>query len=900
MAMTEVAQATVTIIPNMKGSQKTIATELGASAGNAGDAAGVSLGKRLVGAIGKIGIGAAVTKMVKDSIDEGAKLQQSFGGLDTLYGDASEAAKKYAEDAWKAGISANDYAEQAVSFGASLKKAFGGDTAKAAEAANTAIMDMADNAAKMGTPLESIQNAYQGFAKGQYNMLDNLKLGYGGTKAEMERLLKDAQKISGVEYNIDNLGDVYEAIHVIQDELGLANVAAQEASDTFSGSFGAMKAAASNLLANLALGKNIWKPLKDLEGAVKTFLVGNLLPMIGNILTKIPGILTSIPEFLTDLFPEIVPVAGDLVIDLVDAIVDNIPIFIDGIWQLFKTIGTVITKIDWIGVANELLTSLTNAVAGIWDSVTNILRADFGIDLPDWETVVESISGLWDKVKTGIADFFKAAFDIITDDDKSIIEKISGLWTLVKNGIGDLFKGYFNLVIPAYETVISTISNWWGTNVWPAIQDFFKSTFGVELPDWEEITKPIKEGWEKIKEGISGLFSVLFGVETPTVDDVVETLNTLWSGIWDGITGLFSVLFGIDLPTWEDVTSSIKGLWTSVEEGISGFFKKIFGVTLPSWEDIVRGIKEVWESVKTGIKNFFDKVFSISMPTWDDVVETIKAGWEAVKKGITGLFGWVFNLDFPSIDEIVEDLKEWWNGVVKGIGDFFTLKWILGDPEDAEVYDGFSGAGKKFEVKDDNVSIDSEAIQKALADANLKLSDIDTSSLDKAKKAVAAAVSAMEASFTASKVAIPTIGTTALTMVKNAIATAVSNFKSSMNFYWSLPTLHGRLPIISVTMNEVKNGKTSVNVPSIGISGFNWFAEGGIFNEPQVIGIGDSKGPEAAVPLDKMWERMSQEFDKHLNGGAQVTNYFQVDGAQDPEAWAMNAARTIKRELRMA
>jgi hypothetical protein len=121
-----------------------------------------------------------------------------------------------------------------------------------------------------------------------------------------------------------------------------------------------------------------------------------------------------------------------------------------------------------------------------------------------------------------------------------------------------------------------------------------------------------------------------------------------------------------------------------------------------------------------------------------------------------------------------------------------------------------------------------------------------------------------------------------------------------MNFYWSLPTLHGRLPIISVTMNEVKNGKTSVNVPSIGISGFNWFAEGGIFNEPQVIGIGDSKGPEAAVPLDKMWERMSQEFDKHLTGGAQVTNYFQVDGAQDPEAWAMNAARTIKRELRMA
>ena len=900
MAMTEVAQATVTIIPNMKGSQKTIATELGASAGNAGDAAGVSLGNRLLGAIGKIGIGAAITKMVKDSIDEGAKLQQSFGGLDTLYGDASEAAKNYAKEAYAAGVSANDYAEQAVSFGASLKKAFGGDTAKAAEAANTAIMDMADNAAKMGTPLESIQQAYQGFAKGQYQLLDNLAIGYGGTKSEMERLLADAQELSGVEYNIDNLGDVYEAIHVIQEDLGLTGVAADEAKTTFSGSLGAMKAAAENLMASLSLGEDLKPSLQALGNTVKVFLTGNLLPMVGNALKGLPAILAQIPGFLADLFPDLAAGVIDIIIDLAASIVQNIPAFIAGIGDLFTAIPEAFANIDWNGAAGKMLSSLTGAIGGIWGSVTKLLRAEFGIDLPDWSTVVENISALWEKVKTGIADFFKAAFDIIMDDDKSIIEKISGLWTLVKNGIGDLFKGYFNLVVPAYETVISTISNWWGTNVWPAIQDFFKSTFGVELPDWEEITKPIKEGWEKIKEGISGLFSVLFSVETPTVDDVVGALNTLWSGIWDGITGLFSVLFGVDLPTWEDVTSSIKGLWTSVEDGINGFFKKIFGVTLPSWEDIVRGIKEVWESVKTGIKNFFDKVFSISMPTWDDVVETIKAGWEAVKKGITGLFGWVFSLDFPSIDEIVEDLKEWWNGVVKGIGDFFTLKWILGDPDDTEVYDGFSGAGKKFEVKDDNVSIDSEAIQKALADANLKLSDIDTSSLDKAKKAVAAAVSAMEASFTASKVAIPTIGTTALTMVKNAIATAVSNFKSSMNFYWSLPTLHGRLPIISVTMNEVKNGKTSVNVPSIGISGFNWFAEGGIFNEPQVIGIGDSKGPEAAVPLDKMWERMSQEFDKHLNGGAQVTNYFQVDGAQDPEAWAMNAARTIKRELRMA
>ena len=172
--MTEVAQATVTIIPNMKGSQATISKELGASAEPAGEKAGLSLGKSLVGTISKVVAAASIGKIIGDTLNAGAALQQSFGGLDTLYGDAAEYAKEYAYQAAAAGISANDYAEQAVSMGAALKEAFGGDTEKAVESADQAIMDMADNAAKMGTPIESLQTAYQGFAKGNYTMLDNL------------------------------------------------------------------------------------------------------------------------------------------------------------------------------------------------------------------------------------------------------------------------------------------------------------------------------------------------------------------------------------------------------------------------------------------------------------------------------------------------------------------------------------------------------------------------------------------------------------------------------------------------------------------------------------------------------------------------------------------------------
>lgn len=173
----EVATATVTIVPNMKGSQEKITEGLGGE--KAGKAAGQQAGGSLVGTLKKVVAAAAIGDFIKSSLEAGGDLQQSFGGLETIYGDSADAMKEYAQQAYKMGISANDYAETAVGMGAALKAAFGGDTEKAMEAANTAIEDMTDNAAKMGTPIESIQNAYAGFAKGQYNMLDNLKLGYG-------------------------------------------------------------------------------------------------------------------------------------------------------------------------------------------------------------------------------------------------------------------------------------------------------------------------------------------------------------------------------------------------------------------------------------------------------------------------------------------------------------------------------------------------------------------------------------------------------------------------------------------------------------------------------------------------------------------------------------------------
>ena len=868
MADTSIGKAYVQIVPTAKGISSDIENLIGGDVEKSGESAGASFGSRMLGAVSKLGIAAAVGKIFKDSIAEGANLQQSFGGLDTIYGDAADAAKEYAYEAAKAGISANDYAEQAVSFGASLKQAFKGDTVKAVEAANTAIMDMTDNAAKMGTPIENIQNAYQGFAKQNYTMLDNLKLGYGGTKEEMQRLLSDAQALSGVEYNIDNLGDVYDAIHVIQEDLGLTGVAAEEAATTFSGSFGAMKAAAANVLGNLALGEDVMPSLQALGSTIKTFVVDNAIPMIGNLVRQIPSVVAQLPSFLADMLPSLWSGAADIVTGLAQGIIDNIPAFIDGIGELVTSIPEAFMSIDWGSVGSTLLSGLTAAVAGIWDGVTGLLSATFGIEMPDFETVVQDISGLWDQVKGGITGFFQAAFSIITDDDKTITEKISGLWDLVKESIGGMFKAVFSVVMPVASQIISSINTWWGTNVWPSIQGFFKAAFGLDIPSWEDVKARIEKFWKDIKSGVASWFKVVFGVALPSLGTIVDRIKKFWDDISSGIVNWFKTKFKITIPTWGEVKQGVKSFWDDFKQGISGFFKKTFTVVIPAWEGVQSSIKTLWNNVKSGIGS---------------------------------IFSWLFNLKFPSIDDIVQDLKNWWDGVVKGIGDFFTLKWAFGNPDEGEVYENFSGAGHSFELNADTVNIDSDAIQKALSDANLTLADVDTSSIDKAKEAVRTALSEMEKAFKNARLSVPGIKRDALPVAKQAVSSAVAAMKQTMQFTWSLPTLHGRLPVISVSMHTAtsSDGKTTVSYPELNASSFKWFKEGGIFSNPTVIGIGDTKGPEAALPLDPFWKRLHTEI-RSNSAPAEVYITNNISGAEDPEAWGEALARQLKLQLRMA
>ena len=436
---TELGKAYVQIIPSAKGIGSSISSELNGESAKAGESAGLNLVGKLKGVIAAAGIGAAI----KSSLEAGGDLQQSFGGLDTLYGDAADAAKAYAAEAAKAGISANDYAEQAVSFGASLKQAFEGDTTKAVEAANTAIMDMADNAAKMGTPIENIQNAYQGFAKQNYTMLDNLKLGYGGTKTEMERLLSDAEKLTGVKYDISNLGDVYEAIHVIQEDLGLTGVAAQEGAETFTGSLAAMKAAGQNLLANLALGQDIGPSLNALSETVQAFVFNNLFPMIGNILQQLPELLSGLSSIIIGALnrisnnaDQIVAIAIELVTSLANAIVEALPYLIEAAIKLAVALGRALIETDWVAVGTELMSNLRDSIdlaAG------EILGADSF-------TIESFLAG----ITAGLPGVLDKGIEIITNVVNGILSALPQLITAA----GQLITQFAMFLMQNYPTIL--------------------------------------------------------------------------------------------------------------------------------------------------------------------------------------------------------------------------------------------------------------------------------------------------------------------------------------------------------------------------------------------------------------------------------------------------------------
>lgn len=469
------------------------------------------------------------TAVVGGAVTEGAALEQSIGGVETLFKENASVVKANADAAFKtAGLSANEYMSQVTSFSASLLSSLGGDTAKAAEVADMAMIDMADNANKFGTDMESIQNAYQGFAKQNYTMLDNLKLGYGGTQEEMQRLLQDASKISGVKYDIGNLSDVYSAIHVIQNELGVTGTTAKEAGQTFSGSFSAMKAAAKNLLGNMAIGGDVTGSMEQLVDSASTFLFDNAVPMIGRVFSSLPsvvktGVKKAVPKIKTlgrdivvglkDGLKEMFPSMAPVIENGFNAAITAVPEFISGIKSVVSTIGNI------IGQAAPVIAGLVQGIG----------------------TVVSALAPVFSTIFTEIGEKVGSVISFVSERMGFIQEVIGTVAPL----IGDIISTAWGVISPVIDIVISVFEILFGVvqKVFPGIQSIIETVWGIVKPLVEGIGSVIGKiaGWfGSVADAITGS-----GGDSGTVGENAEGDNNWKGGLtWVGEKGAELV----DLP----------------------------------------------------------------------------------------------------------------------------------------------------------------------------------------------------------------------------------------------------------------------------------------------------------------------------------------------------------------
>lgn len=477
-----VASAYVQIVPSAQGIKGSITSALGGEADSAGSKLGsmLSTGIKAAVAAGVAGLGA----IVGGALTEGGALQQSIGGVETLFGDSASRVISAAENAYRtAGVSANSYMEQVTSFSATLLQGLGGDTEAAAGYADKAIVQMADNANKMGTSMESIQYAYQGFAKDNYTMLDNLKLGYGGTQSEMARLINDSGVLGdSVKVTAETVKDVpfssiIDAIQVIQDNLGITGTTAKEAATTLTGSFASVKAALSNVLAGLALGQDLGPALNGLASTLATFLTGNLIPAIYNILSALPSALVTFitalgPQLasgLSTIVPQIMTTGAQMLQSLSAGLVQGIPNFLAQALPLLLQFTTSL-RANFSNIVDAGIDLLLNLVQGIANGLPSLIEY-----VP---TIVSNIAGL---INDNAPKILQAGIQVIFTLVQGLINAIP---TIIANipqiisAIADTITAFNWLNLGA--TVIKTLGNGL-LSMAGSLKGFTQSTFSGAL-----------------------------------------------------------------------------------------------------------------------------------------------------------------------------------------------------------------------------------------------------------------------------------------------------------------------------------------------------------------------------------------------------------------------------------
>lgn len=658
--------------------------------------AAVKVGKTM--AAGFAVASAAVGALAKEALEGYADYEQLVGGVETLFGAGGQSLEEYAatvgktvdevrdeyngmiraqqavlqnaDKAYKtAGMSANDYMETVTSFSAALIQSLNGNTEAAAEKANQAIVDMSDNANKMGSSMESIQNAYQGFAKQNYTMLDNLKLGYGGTKEEMARLLADAQAISGIEYDISSYADIVDAIHVIQEEMGIAGTTAKEASSTITGSVDSAKSAWANLITGIA----------D-EGANLPVLVNNFVDSVitaaGNIVPRLQIILEQIGQLAGDMFVKAFDHVSTEILKTEITFEDvstKVKTTLSTIWQSIQNGFAIVQPV--LEEAKQKFKDISeNVIKPLYENYISNLIAKFKMLVEIWETAVLPVLRI---VIDAFLNIVSSIYKNVEPAIKKIMEKFNELSSLIRKAIKEyivpVIESFISMILELYEEnkekleligeLFGAIFEWI-SDVVSEFVEWFKDTF---LPFLEEIRDFVQENMDKIK----GIFQNVINIITGIIQAFIALFKGDWTGLWESVKSIL-----------ENAFLAIRGVFELIGEAIGGKVKEIAENVSGKFEEIKTNISDKLTAAKDKVLGIFDSIKQ-------GISDKINAAKDAVSYAIERIKGFFnFNVSLPqiklphfSISPSGWQLGDLLEGVIPSLGiDWYAKGGVMEEP----------------------------------------------------------------------------------------------------------------------------------------------------------------------------------------------------------------------------